>query len=150
MTKRQSVYMPTKTRAVIDSYGGENLSGAIAGLIDRYVAITTDALPELSEAEWSALCDCLNGCGVWLSAGGHDPFPHVWAEVADSAADGLGEKWSIDPARLAEQLRALPLAGRAAVWDVAARFWASPRLNEATTRELLIAAGARIREEPAA
>lgn len=146
MNKRISIYMPTTIREYLMAYGAENsLSGSIATLMGRYKAITAEAVPELTEPEWSAIVDALNGCGAWLSAGGHDPASFVWAEVADSAPDGLGEKWGVDCPALAERLKALPLAGRVAVWDVAARFWASPRLNEASTRELLLAAGARIK-----
>jgi len=45
---------------------------------------------------------------------------------------------------LAEKLQVLPLVGRIATWDVAARFWASPRLNEIQAADLLRECGAKI------
>ena len=38
-------------------------------------------------------------------------------------------------------------AQKAAVWDVAARFWASPQLNELGTADLLKSVGAKISKE---
>ena len=144
MAKRTSIYLPVHTQAVLKSYGEGSTSGTITGLIDRYQTITADAMPSLTEAEWSLICDALNGCGVWISTGGPDPFLMLWAEIYDSEQDGLGEKWGVDVQALARRLRELPLAGRAAVWDVAARFWAHPKLDKLETREILLAVGAKI------
>lgn len=145
MSKRTSIYMPRETRAFLTAYGEENsISGSIAAIIKRYDEITREAMPALAENEWCAICDVLNGCGVLLSSGGYDQARSIWAEIADSEPDGLGEKWGISCRELAEKLRGLPLAGKIAVWDVAARFWASPRLNDLETRELLIESGAKI------
>ena len=144
MAKRTSIYMPSHIQAVLKSYGEGSTSGTVTGLIDRYQWITADAMPYLTEAEWSLICDALNGCGTWISAGGPDPFPMIWAGVADSEQDGLGEKWGVDIQALARRLRELPLAGRAAVWDVAARFWAHEKLNDLEPGKLLLEVGAKI------
>ena len=149
MAKRTSIYLPVHTQAVLKSYGEGSTSGTITGLIDRYQAITADAMPSLSEAEWSLICDALNGCGVWISTGGPDPFLMLWAEIYDSEQDGLGEKWGVDIQALARRLRELPLAGRAAVWDVAARFWAHPKFDKLEIRELLLEVGAKIADADA-
>lgn len=146
MAKKTTIYLSDETEKALAAYGEENsLSGSIATIIARYQAITAEATPELSEPEWSAIVDALNGCGAWLSAGGVDPAGMVWAELYDSEPDGIGEKWGVEVRELAERLRALPFAGRCAVWDVAARFWASPRLNEIDTLALLIESGAKIK-----
>lgn len=147
MAKRTSIYLPDQVGDFIRSYGENSLSGSIATLLERYRAITTGACPELRMAEWCAIVDANNGCGVWLSAGGPDPFSSLWANVADSEPDGLDEKWKVSCLELAERLRQMPLASKAAVWDVAARFWAHPQLQELSFRELLLAVGAKIAEE---
>lgn len=144
MAKRNSIYLPDHIGEYLKTFGENSLSGSIATLLDRYRQITADACPELTEAEWCCICDANNGCGVWLS-GGVDPYQSLWANVYDSEADGLDEKWGASCRELAERIRSMSLAEKAAVWDVAARFWASPRLNELAARDLLIEAGARVR-----
>ena len=57
----------------------------------------------------------------------------------------MGDKWGLDIMALATKLRELPWAGRVAVWDIAAKFWASPQLNELPTVELLTKVGAKIK-----
>jgi len=145
MSKKTTIYIPDGMQEIVEAFGSDSLSGTLATLVERYDRITRDAVPELSEPEWSAIADILNGCGVLMASGGHDQAQSVWAEVADSEPDGIDGKWGISCRGLAEKLRALPLIGRIATWDVAARFWASPRLNEASTHVLLIEAGAKIK-----
>lgn len=146
MSKRTSIYMPDHTKAFLAAFGeDQSLSGSIATLIRRYDEITSAERPELTLSEWMCICDANNGCQVWLSAGGPDPYQSLWANVYDSEPDGLSEKWGVDCRALAERLRNLSPAGKAAVWDVAARFWAHPRLNEIDTAELLAECGAKIK-----
>jgi len=147
MAKRQSIYVPDDIKAILDSFGENSVSGAIARLVERYDKITRDETPELSGPEWSAVCDILNGCGSLLSSGGHDHAPMAWASIMDAQQDGTGEKWGIDCVVLAQKVRCLSLAGRLAVWDVAARFWASPRLNDLATLDLLLESGAKVTPE---
>ena len=143
MSKKTTIYIPDKIEKLINAFGEGSLSGALATITERYDKITREAIPGMSEAEWSCVCDCLNGCGVWLSAGGPDPAAMIWAEVSDSEPDGMEEKWGVDCKELSAKLQALSLVGRIAVWDVAARFWASPNLNKISTHDLLIEAGVR-------
>lgn len=141
--KRQSIYIPEKIQAILDGYGDNSTSGAIASLLERYARITRESTPELTLSEWCALVDVNNGCGVWLS-GGHDPFELAWAIMADAGPDGIDEKWGISHTDLAEKIRQLSVAGRCAVWDVSARFWAFHD-RPGTMAEQLLAAGARIK-----
>ena len=138
------IRLPASLKEYIDAYGANNLSGSITTLLERYRKITADACPELTESEWCAIVDANNGCNIWLTAG-TDPYQSLWANVHDSEDDGLSEKWGISCRDLADRIRQLPLAGKAAVWDVAARFLASPRLNEISALELLKEAGAKIK-----
>lgn len=145
MAKKTSIYLPTIAQEITESYGAKSLSGTITTIIDRYRRIITDNTPDLTEAEWSAIVDALNGAGVWMSAGGPDLSAMIWAEIADSDPNCLNEKWGISCRELAAKLKDLPLAGRIACWDVAARFWASPKLNDMATRGLLLESGAKIK-----
>lgn len=149
MPKKTSMYLPDWLPEYLASYGEENpLSPSVVALIQRYRSITADACPEFTEQEWSAICDVLNGCGVWLSdVGRTEPAQHIWAELLDSGPDGIAEKWGVNLADLAKRIRALPLAGKVAVWDVAAKFWADPQLNQISTLDLLKKAGAKIKEK---
>ena len=147
MVKRNSICFPDHLGAYLRSFGENSLSGSVSTLLDRYIGITQDACPELTEAEWCAICDANNGCGVWLSAGGPDQYQSLWANVYDSGQNGIDEKWGIDHKKLAERLRNMAPAQKAAVWDVAARFWASPQLNELGTADLLKSVGAKISKD---
>ena len=148
MSRKTSIYLPAQAEKTIKSFGPEaSQSGVINTILLRYDPMARDAMPTLTEAEWSAICDALNGCGVWMSTGSPDPAPMIWAEIADSEPDGLGEKWGISCAALAQKLRDLPVAGRISVWDVAAKFWASPDLNTLPTADLLKQCGAKIAQE---
>lgn len=146
-SKRQSIHIPVKMRKFIEAFGDSNsLSGSIATIIGRYEAMTAEAMPSFTDKEWMAICDVLNGCGALLSSGGHDQSWFIWAEMAESEQAGTGEKWGVSCRSLSEKLRSLPFSGRCAVWDVAARFWASPRLNEIDVLDLLKESGAKIEE----
>lgn len=144
MSKKTTIYIPDKPEQILAAFGCDSTSGALATIVERYDRITRESIPELTEAEWSAIADVLNGCGTLLASGGHDQAQSVWAEIADSEPDGLNEKWGISCRDLSEKLRALPLVGRIAVWDVAARFWASSQLNKMSSTDLLRECGAKI------
>jgi hypothetical protein len=145
MSKKTTIYISDSTEAILTQYGEGSLSGTISTLVERYNRITADSIPEFTENEWCLIADCLNGCGVWVGANsGIDQAPMLWAEIMDSAGDGIGEKWGVSPVELGKRLRTLPLVSRIAAWDVAARFWASPKLNDISTRDLLVESGARI------
>jgi len=145
MSKKSTIYFPDSLLKILSDFGVENNSGAICTLIERYDRITREAVPILTESEWMCFCDIHNGCGVFIATGGHDQAPSAWANIADSEPDGMNERWGVSCADLAAKIQALPLVGRIAVWDVAARFWASPKLNELSARDLLIECGAKIK-----
>lgn len=113
----------------------ENRSGRINTVCDRYLAVVAAHCPKMSEDEWMAACDALNGACLRDDAS----IRFVWAEIADCA--GLGEKWSIDQFALAQRLRAMPLAEKVALIEVVERFWSRCDLD---SREALKLAGAQI------
>lgn len=122
---------------------GENRSGRLNAVCDRYDTIILDELTRMmfSRDEWCAICDVLNG--TWLHDHG---WQSCWAEVLDSPE--MDEKWGIDHKGLGERLHEVSLAGRAAVIDVVERFWSLPNLNEVTNDALLREAGASWSETP--
>jgi hypothetical protein len=95
----------------------------------RYREIIRRSVPALTEAEWMACADALNG--VWLG----DPVtgpPTLWMEIADAdQLDGLGAKWGIDAQALAQRLRDAHYAAAMAVIDVVERPWGSLSLTAA-------------------
>lgn len=93
-------------------------------VIDRYQEVVARSIPELSESEWMACADALDGIALWRDAG-HPAM--VWAKVegADQLSD-LGAKWGIDAPALVARLRALPYAQSVALVDVVERLWADP------------------------
>lgn len=116
----------------------ENRSGRLNTVAERYAAIVAAHTPTMTEAEWSACCDALNG--HYMDAGdGLMGVRYAWASVEDCA--GLGDKWGVDQSALVARLRALPLAEAVALAEVVQRFW---RRTDLPTREALEAAGARI------
>lgn len=146
MASRKTIYLTDAAEKVL---GREidSLSGRINSIVSRYGAITAEECPELSEAEWSLLCDILNG--FWSISDSRpeiDPAKFLWAEVSDSEPDGAGEKWGVDIPAFAKRLREMRFAESVAILEVAGRFWKSPNLNQLPTRDLLLEAGAKFKK----
>lgn len=147
MARKATIYLHPSTLTILGPRGEDkaNLSGRINGIVQRYAGITSDSMPELSLGEWCAICDANNGTGAFELAGTDiDEARHLWANVADSGPDGLGDKWGVDLEALAKKLRAMPMASKAAVYEVVRAFWSSPDLNRLNNEDLLRQAGARI------
>ncbi len=98
----------------------------------------------LTEAQWCAVVDALNG--FYLIAehvdAAADPVRTAWINIEDF--DGLGEKWNVDAAALARQVRDMSYPQQAALCDVVRRFWKHPKLNDLDPADLLRACGARL------
>ncbi len=133
--ERLSIYAGVPLALVLGGHD-ENRSGRVNEVCDRYLAIVADSQPRWSQAQWSAVCDALNGC--WLRDG--DSLRFLWAEVADT--EGLGQKWGIDQDELVRELREMPMAGKVAVVELVERFWANSHLD---TPAALTAAGVVLR-----
>lgn len=147
--KRFTVHLPPKALEALGKDDMIGLSGRITEVAMRYRALLDDAMPTLTENQWSAICDVLNG--TWLICEDierrGDPVRTTWASIADSAEDGVAEKWNIDPLALAATLRGMPYASQAAVAEVVRRFWNHPGLNDLATVDLLRQCGARLVED---
>ena len=116
----------------------DNRSGRLNTVAERYSAIVAAHTPAMTEAEWCACCDALNG--HYMDAGdGLMGVRYAWASVED--CEGLGDKWGVDQSALVARLRALPLADAVALAEVVQRFW---RRTDLPMSEALAAAGARV------
>jgi hypothetical protein len=118
-----------------------NRSSRINSIAERYLHIVDRDCPALSEAQWCAICDALNG--YWIDAGDIGLGVRLaWAEVEDAdRLNGLGKKWGIDATALARRLRDGTAGEQVAIAEVVQRFW---RRSELPAKEALIAAGAKI------
>ena len=144
--KRFTVHLPAHALEALGMDPDQGLSGRISETALRYRALLDDAVPTLTEGQWCAVCDALNGYWLLMESrdGWSDPVRTAWANVADADGDGLGEKWNVDALALAKTLEAMPYVQQAAVCDVVRRFWKHPKLNELPTADLLREAGARL------
>ena len=142
MSRKKSIYLPEEAEATLGPRDEMSLSGRIAGILLRYDSAWRTHCPALSEAEWSAICDALNGTHLAIDGAAPDMSRFLWAEMSDSPE--MGEKWGIDVKALALRMQAWSRIEQIACFEVAARFWTSPNLNALSTRELLIEAGARL------
>lgn len=141
--QRLSVYAGEPVRRVLAGHGG-NRSARLNTVADRYLQIVARDGPQWTRAEWSAVCDALNGCWLADEAG----IRLIWAEVADAdRLNGLGGKWDVDASALARQIRAMPHGQRVALAEIVERFWTYCGRE---TEDALRLAGARIREVDAA
>jgi hypothetical protein len=123
MTARKlGVYMSPDLEALVK--GRENhdsLSGRIGTVAERYREIMRRHKPDLTEAEWNACRDALNG--VWLRDA--NSINLIWADIADTDRyDGLGSKWRIDGQALANRIRNMPYAQIVALVEDVETWWA--------------------------
>lgn len=104
--------------------------------LSRYYDLLALTLPAagLSVGEAALIVDALNGMIVDLSAA-----QMLAAEIEDSLADGLAEKWGVDGPALVARAVAWPLALRLAICDAVERFWAAYAVESTAAR--LIAVG---------
>lgn len=118
---RLSIYAGPPITEVLAGFN--NRSGRLNAVCERYAAIVEDELRRASftRAEWCAICDALNGAQIEVLGAGTS-WELAWASVADSA-DEMNAKWGVLCEDIARRVQAMSVAGRAAVWEVAARFW---------------------------
>lgn len=115
---------PTGIRlsAAIAEKHGALTSHSINRALDRYYEIIRRERVErlFSEAEWSALRDMLNGTMSEPAGMCAGSLAMSWA---DSLEEGIAEKWGLDPAGMAEKLRALTYPQELAVIEAVERWW---------------------------
>ncbi len=144
MAKRASIYLTDGSMSVLGD-NLDSLSGRINSVITRYGEICHRDCPTMAEAEWSAICDTLNG--TWINADDtqSDPARFLWAEISDAdRLYGLGEKWGIDAQALASRIQSMDYSQQCAIIEVVTRFWKSENLNKIPMADLLINSGAKL------
>jgi thiol-disulfide isomerase/thioredoxin len=134
-----SIYAGAPIQRVLEGYG-DNRSGRLNTVAERYAYVVERDCPALTEAQWCAVCDALNG--YWIDGGDSGAGVRLaWAEIEDAdRLDGLGEKWGVDAHALAVQLRDSTAGQQVAVAEIVQRFW---RHADLPAREALAKAGAR-------
>jgi len=120
MAERFTIYAGEPIAGILAGYE-DNRSGRINQVAADFLLLIPELAPEFSAAEWQAITDVLNGSFVDDETG----LKLIWASVADSAEDGIGEKWGVDVEALAQRIRALKLPQLIAIREVVARFWTS-------------------------
>lgn len=109
------------SRALSEQHGDIS-SHSINRALDRYYEILRRERIErmLSESEWNALRDMLNGTVSEPAGMCAGSLAMSWA---DSLEDGIAEKWGLDPAGMAEKLRALTYPQELAAIEAVERWW---------------------------
>jgi hypothetical protein len=119
---KYSVSLQPEIVSEINRREGER-STIINTSLDRYFAILSRARRSLaqiiSDDEMALILDAINGI-VHVDT---ISVQLVYAEIEDSLADGLAEKWSIDGPALVEKLRGLTYAENMALVDAGERWW---------------------------
>jgi len=122
MARRVGLYLSPPIEAVLKGREErETLSGRIGSVCERYAAIIAAHRPQLSDAEWNACRDALNGTYL----GDVEMLPTiVWATIDDAdRLEGLGAQWGIDAQALAQRIRAMPRAELIALVEAVEQWW---------------------------
>lgn len=122
MARKLGVYMsPPLEELVKDREDMNTLSGRLSTVAERYLKIIEAHKPDLTEAEWNACRDALNG--VWINDASTIAF--AWASIYDADEDGLGEKWGVDAQALAKRVREFDAATLVAFIESLETWWAT-------------------------
>lgn len=107
--------------------------------VDRYLTALKSAMPKLSTSDWCAILDALNGGIYWDMA---DAVNSLGSDIAESMIDGgLAEKWDAQP-DLGQRIDAMSYIEKAAVVDIAERFWGSKFGSRSAIEDALVELGA--------
>ena len=119
-----SITLDKETLEMVDARDSGGRSATIRRMLGWYAAIVELERPELSEGEWSAIRDVLNGTFLAVEPGALRMMAGALAiEVDDALPDGLAEKWHVDGGALVTRLSEMSFSERVAVIDDAIRFW---------------------------
>jgi len=165
---KRTIYFNSTTAAILDPDHEPNLSARVAHIFTswaescdagqiprdepdaltsalvRYRALLAGAMPALAVGEWALLCDALNGSVLTAAHADIDPALYLPQSVADSAPDGLGDKWGVDVVALAARIERMPYAARCAIVETVARFWRQAGGSIGPIEQQLRAAGAKV------
>ncbi|WP_457798081.1 hypothetical protein [Methylocystis sp. S23] len=111
---RKNVYLDARTLDLIGR--DDSLSGSIRRIVDRYAEFVRRERPwEMFEAaELDAIRDA---CLSWAAEPAATIIGGIALEIRDADVDGLGRKWGVDAAALADKIDALSPARQIALMD---------------------------------
>ncbi|MCD9005208.1 hypothetical protein LDO31_02965 [Luteimonas sp. XNQY3] len=139
MAERFTIYAGEPIATVLAGYE-DNRSGRLNQVAADYTQMIVSLVPQFTAQQWQALADVL-GDGALRDERG---LRFAWASVADSKADGIGEKWGIDVNALAAVVRQLKLPQLIALREVLARYRNSEDGSHENPGDLLRACGADV------
>ncbi|AOD16781.1 hypothetical protein VB151_09435 [Xanthomonas fragariae] len=116
MAERFTLYAGEPIASILAGYE-DNRSGRINQVAADYRQLIAALVPSFSGPQWQLLADVLDD-GALDESG----LKFAWASVADSAEDGMGEKWDVDVDDLAQRVRALSAPQLIALREVIARY----------------------------
>lgn len=124
-----------------------NSVNKLCTMLIRYRAICKLDCPEMSENEWMACCDVMNG--TWREAENYitDPAKFIGRSIKDSEDDGMGEKWGIDCKEFSARLDGMAYSSLCAIMEVVNRWWSDIETDYPSDKDRLIAAGAKVLHE---
>lgn len=144
MSCKKSIYISDNAEKIIGEIDDNtNLSGRINSIIVRYGAVMDIDCPALMAKEWMLLCDILNSTWKDTDSAKADISPRLWAEVADSEQDGVGEKWGVNCEEFSQRLRTMGYSSLCAITEVVCRFWQGHHTGEYP--EILLNCGAKLK-----
>lgn len=125
--RKLGVWMSEPLEALIHHREDQlSLSQRLSAVADRYRYICEEMCPDLTEAEWNALRDVLNG--YWLLGDTRLGLSGIPLSIEDGDRyDGLGAKWAIDAKALADKVDAMDAGTRIALVEAVERWWAETR-----------------------
>jgi hypothetical protein len=144
MASKKTIYLSDPVEKIL---GPEldSLSGRISSIVIRYGEIMRLECPALSENEWLAICDVLNGTWLAAESSPNDPAKYIGASISDGDKyDGIGEKWGVDALDLARRVRDMRYFEQCAIIEIATRFWKWGTHTEQSYPEILSKIGAKI------
>lgn len=102
---------------------GSEFSPTMGRMLERYLEIIRRARANLSTIfsvpEMSLILDVVNGIDFSAPIG----IAYIAQEIADSAPDGVGQKWNVDVQTLAQKIDGLSYGEKVALVDTCERWW---------------------------
>ncbi len=143
MNKRPSVYIGSSLEQIItdiQGYHDDKVSTVINTVADRYKVIIERNMPTLTESEWLALMDILNGYmtdNITQAVNGI-----IWSLRDSINLEGLDNKWDL-PEDFVGRIEAMSFEQRLAIIHTGERFWSFAGKTE-NYNEMLLQCDAKI------
>lgn len=122
---RNPVYLSSNHQVILGERTKTNIttSSRIADIIERYALMIGKSLPDLSDDEWLAICDCQSG-----SMESTGTLAIIEQNIVD-IADDLGCTWGVDANYLAHKIHNMPMVQKMAIAEFVDRFLNWPEMT---------------------